>query len=195
MNASVTRTSHNLRSDLLLIIALITLDVAARLLPHMPNVAPIAASALFAGTVLHHRALAPLVPLFALAISDSVIGFDGWRITAVTYVASIIPALLPMLSQKLRLPGMFAPVMVACSLIFFAITNFGVWAFSGMYPLTVEGLTACYVAALPFLQHTVVGDLLWAVALFGSAWLVRKISARMASPASTHQPSGLRPSA
>ncbi len=194
MNTPVPRTSHNLRSDILLIAALIALDVAARLLPHMPNVAPIAASALFAGTVLHHRALAPLVPLIALAISDSVIGFDGWRITAVTYVASVIPALLPMLSQKLRLPGMFAPVMVACSLIFFAVTNFGVWAFSGMYPLTVDGLTACYVAALPFLQHTVVGDLLWAVALFGSAWLVRKISARMASPASTHQPSGLRPS-
>jgi hypothetical protein len=83
-------------------------------------------------------------------------------------------------------------VMVLCSLIFFAITNFGVWAFSGMYPLTVEGLTACYVAALPFLQHTIIGDMLWAVALFASAWLMRKISARVTSP--VHQAPGLRPS-
>jgi hypothetical protein len=159
----------------------------------MPNVAPIAASALFAGTVLHRRTLAPLVPLIALPISDSVIGFDGWRITLVTYAASVIPALIPMLSRRLRAPFMFAPVMIACSLIFFAVTNFGVWAFSGMYPLTYEGLVACYVAALPFLQHTMVGDMLWAVALFGSAWLVRRIFSRAAQPA--NQPSGLRHSA
>jgi hypothetical protein len=83
-----------------------------------------------------------------------------------------------MLSPRLRRPGVFAPLMKACSLIFFAVTNLGVWAFSGMYPLTFDGLMACYVAALPFLQHTVVGDLLWAVALFGGAWLVKKVAGR-----------------
>ncbi len=190
--AQETSTAGSLRADLMLVVFLIGLDVAARLLPHMPNFAPIAASALFAGTVLHHRALAPLVPLLALAISDSVLGFDGWRITVVTYLASLIPALLPMAWQRLRAPGMFAPVMIACSLFFFAVTNFGVWAFSGMYPLTLDGLVACYIAALPFLQHTVVGDMLWAVGLFGGAWLVRKISGRLPAPA--RPPSTLRPS-
>lgn len=177
MNISPQNT-RELRSDLLLIAALIALDVVARLLPHMPNAAPIAASALFAGTVLHRRALAPLVPLIALAISDSVIGFDGWRITLVTYAASVVPALLPMLSPRLRAPFMFVPIMALCSLIFFAVTNFGVWAFSGMYPLTFEGLTTCYIAALPFLRHTLAGDMAWAIALFGSAWIVRRVTAR-----------------
>ena len=171
-------TSHNLRPDITLVVFLIAFDVAARLLPHMPNFAPVAASALFAGTVLRHKALALLVPLIALPISDAVIGFDGWRITLVTYLASMIPAVLPMLSSRLRKPGVFAPLMVACSLIFFAITNLGVWAFSGMYPLTIQGLVACYIAALPYLQHTVVGDLLWAVALFGGAWAVKKVAGR-----------------
>ena len=32
---------------------------------------------------------------------------------------------------------------------------------------------ACYVAALPFLDRTVLGDLFWAAALFGGAWLVQ----------------------
>ena len=178
MTSSVTRSPHDLRSDIMLVIFLIAFDVAARLLPHMPNLAPVAASALFAGTVLRHKALALLVPLIALPISDAAIGFDGWRITLVIYAASTIPALLPMLSPRLRKPGVFAPLMVACSLIFFAVTNLGVWAFSGMYPLTLEGLVACYVAALPFLQHTVVGDLLWAVALFGGAWLVKRVAGR-----------------
>jgi hypothetical protein len=83
-----------------------------------------------------------------------------------------------MLSPRLRRPGMFAPAMVACSLIFFVVTNLGVWAFSGMYPVTFDGLVACYVAALPFLQQTVVSDLLWATVLFGGAWLVKKFAGR-----------------
>jgi hypothetical protein len=123
-------------------------------------------------------------------ISDSVLGFDGWRVTLVTYAASAVPALLAMASRRVRAPGMFIPVMITSSLIFFLITNFGVWAFSGMYPLTFDGLAACYVAALPFLQHTIVGDLLWAIALFGGAWVVRRIFTR----ASVTQPSALRPS-
>ena len=64
-----------------------------------------------------------------------------------------------------------------------------------MYVLTIDGLVACYVAALPFLQHTVVGDLLWAVAFFGGAWLVRKLSTRLFSHADAGHASTLRPSA
>jgi hypothetical protein len=192
-----TRKPNDLWSDLLLVGFIIGLDVVARLLPHLPNLAPVAASALFVGTVLNRRALALLVPCAALLISDSVLGFDDWRLALVTYVASTVPALLPMMWQRLRAPGMFAPVMVACSLIFFVSTNFAVWAFSGMYPLTFDGLIACYVAALPFLQQTIVGDLLWAVSFFGGAWLVQTISARLlphADRADPRSPSTLQPS-
>jgi hypothetical protein len=181
-----SQASGDLRSDVLLVTFIIGIDIAARLLPHLPNLTPVAASALFAGTVLHRRALAPLVPLAALTISDSVLGFDGWQLTLLTYIASVIPAVLPMMSARLRAPGIFAPVMVACSLIFFALSNFGVWAYSGMYPPTFDGLVACYVAALPFLQHTIFGDLLWAVVFFGGAWLVRKFATRVFGRDASH---------
>ena len=39
--------------------------------------------------------------------------------------------------------------------------------------MTFEGLAQCYVAALPFLDKTVLGDLFWTAALFGGAWLVQ----------------------
>jgi hypothetical protein len=74
------------------------------------------------------------------------------------------------------MPQGAAPViggMLTCSLLFFAATNFAVWAFSGLYPLTWQGLTTCYVAALPFLDKTVLGDLFWCGVLFGGAWLVQ----------------------
>jgi hypothetical protein len=51
--------------------------------------------------------------------------------------------------------------------LFFAVTNFGVWLVSGMYGHTLQGLAACYVAAIPFLQNTIAGDLFYATLLFG----------------------------
>ena len=39
--------------------------------------------------------------------------------------------------------------------------------------MNFEGLVQCYVAALPFLDKTVLGDLLWTGVLFGGAWLVQ----------------------
>src|SRR3990172_7644502 len=53
---------------------IIGLAVAARLLPHPPNFAPIAAMALFGGAYLSPR-YAILVPLLALFLGDLFIGF------------------------------------------------------------------------------------------------------------------------
>jgi hypothetical protein len=168
-----------LRSDLLLVVALIALDVAARLLPHSPNFTPVAASALFAGTVLGTRALAFAVPLGAMLISDAVIGFDGSAMTLLIYALFTLPACVAFLPRRARAPGMFVPAIIAYSLLFFAVTNLAVWAFSGMYPMTVAGLATCYAAALPFLPQTVIGDLFWAAVLFGGYALLH-LAPRMA---------------
>ncbi|MEI7803825.1 MAG: DUF6580 family putative transport protein [Hyphomicrobiales bacterium] len=171
------RTPASLRNDLLLIAALVAFDVLARILPHAPGFMPIAASALFAGTVLRWRTLALIVPLAAMFISDAVLGFNDWRMTAVIYVSVSLPALVAFLPKQFRATGMFIPIALVCSLIFFATTNFAVWAFSGMYTHDLDGLIKCYVLALPFLQNAIAGDLFWVVILFGAAWLVRMLPA------------------
>ena len=163
--------------DLLLVACLVGLDVIARILPHAPGFLPVAASALFAGTVLRSRALALLVPLAAMLLSDAVIGFDDWRMTAVIYPAIALPALAGFLPDRLRSGGMIVPIALTCSLIFFATTNFAVWAFSGMYTHDLAGLIQCYMLALPVLQNTVAGDLFWVAILFGGAWLIRTLPA------------------
>jgi hypothetical protein len=35
-------------------------------------------------------------------------------------------------------------------------------------------LVQCYIAALPFLEKTMLGDLFWTGVLFGGAWLVMR---------------------
>jgi hypothetical protein len=159
--------------DLALVAFLIGLDVVARLVPHAPGFLPVAASALFAGRVLRIPALAIVVPIVAMGLSALALGPEDWRISLVITVAISLPAFVGIVSR--RWPGIAATaaVMVPCSLFFFAASNFAVWAFSGMYSLDLAGLTQCYVAALPFLQNTVGGDLFWTAVLFGGAWAIQ----------------------
>jgi len=171
------RTRADLWMDLGLVAFLIGFDVAARLLPHAPGFMPVAASALFAGRVLRLPALAVVVPLGAMALSGFGLAGDDWRVSLVVYAAIALPAIAGMLSRRWRgaLPVVIA--MLSCSLVFFLATNLAVWAFSGIYPLTLDGLTQCYVLALPFLEKTVTGDLFWTAVLFGGAWAVQNLPA------------------
>jgi hypothetical protein len=163
--------------DLLLVAFLIGFDVVARLLPHAPGVWPFAASALFAGRMLRIPALAVIVPLAAVLLSNVALAGDDWRVTLVVCAAITLPAFAGMLARRWHGAIPVVAAMVSCSLIFFVATNFAVWAFSGMYPLTWQGLTQCYVAALPFLEKTVLGDLFWTAVLFGGAWVAQRVPA------------------
>lgn len=161
----------DLKMDALLVTFLIGFDVAARLLPHAPGFLPVAASGLFAARYLGRPALALVVPIAALVISGIALEPDDWRIALLVYAALTLPALAGILVPR----GALATVatMIGGSLAFFVISNFAVWAFGGLYAPTMQGLTQCYVAALPFLDKTVLGDLFWAAVLFGGAWLVQ----------------------
>jgi hypothetical protein len=163
----------DLLMDLGLVAFLIAFDVVARLVPHAPGVWPVAASALFAGRMLRIPALALIVPLLATALSNVALANDDWRVALVVYAAICVPALAGMLVRRWSGAVPVAAAMVLSSLIFFAATNFAVWAFNGMYPMNFDGLVQCYVAALPFLDKTVFGDLFWTAVLFGGAWLVQ----------------------
>jgi hypothetical protein len=164
---------NTLALDLLLVVFLIGFDIVARLLPHVPGLWPFAASALFAGRMLRTPALAFVVPIAALALSNAVLPGDDWRIILSVYVAIALPALLGILSKNYRGIVAVPAAAIAGSLLFFVITNFAVWAFGDLYSRDWNGLVQCYVLALPFLDKTVLGDLFWTAVLFGSAALVQ----------------------
>ena len=169
-------STRSLRADLLLAFALIALCVAARLLPHVQNFSPVAAAALFAGAVMGRRSLAVMVPLAAMLIGDLVLGTYHWQVMATVYAALALPALIGMIARSSRVWLLAIGGALASALVFFVTTNFAVWAFTGMYSLDGAGLVQCYVAALPYLEYTVAGDLFWSVALFGGAALLRTVT-------------------
>jgi hypothetical protein len=72
------------------------------------------------------------------------------------------------LSKKISMRRIVASSLFV-SISFFVISNFSVWFEWNMYPKTLSGLAACYVAALPFFRNTVVAEVLCSVLLLGLA--------------------------
>jgi hypothetical protein len=60
---------------------------------------------------------------------------------------------------------------------FFLVSNYAVWASGWMYPRTLGGLGACFVAALPFYRNDLLSTGLVAGLAFGVPVLVRRMSA------------------
>jgi Family of unknown function (DUF6580) len=83
------------------------------------------------------------------------------------YGASAVIALIG--TSLRRRPGPLATVAatLGSGFLFYAVTNFGVWAAGDLYPRTAAGFAACYIAALPFYGNQIAGDLIFSGALFG----------------------------
>lgn len=142
-----------------------------RMLPHPPNFAPIAAVALFSGANFTKKTFAFAVPLAAMILSDAVIGFYSSAWTVYLSFALIVLLGIVMLKKVSVKNLIFASVTASVS--FFAITNFGVWALGTLYPKTAAGLAESYIAAIPFFQNSLIGDLFFAGVMFGVYELVK----------------------
>ena len=162
------------KARLLALLMAIFAAAAMRLLPHPPNFSPIAAMALFSGAYLPKRALAFAAPFGALVLSDALLGgfYPGMNFV---YLSFGLTVLIGWAIARRKTPLRIGGAAVASSVLFFVLTNFGMWLFSGFYPRTFEGLAACYVAAIPFFQNTLAGDLVFTALLFGGFALAERL--------------------
>ena len=157
-------------------IILVLLASVCRLLPHAPNFTPIGAMALFAGSEIKDIRVAILVTLGAMFLSDIVIGTDVTSIAV--YIALAFSVLIGRALKSSSGVGAGVLSSLLSATVFFVITNLAVWAWSGIYPLTVQGLTECFVLALPFFRPTIVSDLLYLCALSSFSLIARSASSR-----------------
>ena len=154
------------RTRLAALVLAILAAAMMRLIPHPPNFTPIGAMALFGGAYLGRRWMAFAAPLAALLLSDIVLGFYAGMWVQYLATAMAVGLGAALLSRR-RPPARIAGAAVASAILFFGVTNLGVWASSGMYPLTAAGLADCFAAALPFFQNSLAGDILFTALLFG----------------------------
>lgn len=143
--------------------------VVLRLLPHLPNVAPIAAMALFGGVYLNKK-YALIVLLVSLFISDLFLGF--YASMPYVYGSFVLTGLIGIwLRTHKSVPNVIL-ASFSSSVLFFLITNFGFFLTNDIYPRTFAGQIEAYVMALPFFRNTLLGDLGYVSLFFGSYELV-----------------------
>ncbi len=158
-----------------------------RLAPHPPNFAPVGSIALFGGAKLKGWQ-AYIIPLLAMLITDPILshmaGYAAYsKATPIIYFSFLMYVVLARFLLA-RNPGplRIAFVAAAGSVQFFVVTNFFEW-WQGLslYPHTLAGLSACYIAALPFFSRTLAADLFYSAVLFAAYALLNRRSPATAS--------------
>lgn len=165
MKVDKLSNSSDLNIKVLVAVGLIVAAVITRLLPHPANFAPIAAVALFGGAVLP-RKWALSLPLFCMIISDLIIGLHP--LILFTWGSFAVIAYLSGRYLKNITPLSVVGASVGASILFYLVSNFGVWLEGRLYPVTFQGLVHCYYNALPFFRNTILGDLVFSTILFGT---------------------------
>jgi hypothetical protein len=145
-------------------VLMIAFAVIMRLVPHPPNMAPITAMALFSGAYLPNK-YAFTLPIIAMLISDYFIGFYGSTMIFV-YGSFLLVGLLGTWLKNHKQAHYILGASLISSILFFLITNFGVWLTTSLYARNLPGLLNCYTMAIPFFRNTIIGDLVFTTIIF-----------------------------
>ena len=144
-------------------LVLILILAFSRIIPHPPNFTPILGMAVFAGATFDRKIYSFFIPLVGMILSDLFLGFHSSMI--IIYLAICLNVLIGVYLVNISYLKIISSLAIG-SLVFFIITNFSVWALSGMYPYNLEGLLACYAMALPFFQNTIISTILYGLGAF-----------------------------
>jgi hypothetical protein len=163
MNKKLSENNHK-NQEIILALGLIIIGVAARFLPHLPNFVPITAIALFSGRYFS-RKFALIIPIGIMLISDLILGFS--LITFFVYAGFLVAVLIGYLWREQHSWRTIFGSSIASAVIFYLLTNFGVYITGNWYPHTFQGLIDCYLMAIPFFRLSLFGDLFYVTIFFG----------------------------
>jgi len=147
---------HYLKISLGIFLAL----AASRFFPHPPNFTSLLALSFYVPTILGIRFLPALV--FSFFVTDLFIGFHGT--TLFTWGSVILIGFL----SKFFISNITTRISgaLAGALLFFIITNFGVWSM-GSYGYTIDGFVLCYTLAIPFFAYSMISTFIFSAIIEG----------------------------
>ena len=156
--------SKNLESYYLPIVLILILSFS-RLIPHPPNFTPIIAVAIISSYFFKNIYLSCATLLISMLLADAFIGFYS-NMFFVYFSLLLILFIFHRISEKMNFKNLFICGFIA-SLIFFIISNFGVWVLGSPgvldlpYEKNLNGLVECYVLAIPFFGNTFLSTLIF----------------------------------
>ena len=151
-------------------ISLILILALARLIPHPPNFTPIIAVAILSGYFFKNIYISFLTLIISMLIADIFLGFHS-NIFFVYISLLIISYIFFKIGEKINYKNLIFYSFFG-SLVFFIISNFGVWLLGGLYEKNLTGIIECYILAIPFFGNTFLSTLVFS---YPSIFLYRSI--------------------
>jgi hypothetical protein len=154
------------------ILGIIIIAALLRFVPNRYNITPIIAIALFGGAYFANKKIAFIIPIITMLISDLFLGFHNTMFAV--YGCFALSVLIGIFYLKTINIGRIISASLLSSIIFFLVTNFAVWMFTGMYESNFTGLIFCYERAIPFFRNSLIGDMMYSGVLFGGFAFLEK---------------------
>ena len=167
------------------ICAMIFVVAFSRFLSPIHNFSPLGAMSLFGAAYFAKKWQVFLIPILAIFLSDLFINnvvlhqyypeftflYPGfyWQYGSYLLIALVGIFLFKKIDSSRIIGG-----ALLSTVIFFIVSNLGVWASGLLYPMTIEGLGACFLAAIPFIKGSLLGNLFYSALLFGSFSFAQK---------------------
>jgi hypothetical protein len=172
--------------DLLVFALLVAIGVAGRWGQPEWCFTPTAAAATFAGFYFSRLAVAGLVPIAILAVSDLLLpAYNSLMVMFATYAVMTVPIwfgrMLRGEHSRWNRIGRWLLCGLAPATLFFLVSNFAVWAFQSDYEKSLAGLVQCYVAAVPFYRWMLTGDVFYIAILF-ACWALANVNLSARQP-------------
>ena len=139
--------------------SLIFILAASRLIPHPPNFTPIIAMALLSVFLFKNLYFSFFITISSMFLSDLFLGFYP-NMIFVYFSLFLIIYIFFKFGFKFNSKRLFI-YGFAGSLIFYLLSNFGVWFLGNIYSKDINGLINCYFMAIPFFKNTLLSTLIF----------------------------------
>jgi hypothetical protein len=151
----------------MLAVIILAVAVLSRFIDHAPNFTPTIALALFGGVYLP-RKYTIIVPLLFMLLSDLVLGFHHTMFF--TWGSVVLISVFGVWMRQYNKFSNFLMAGTGSAVLFFIVTNLGAWP--SLYAVTWQGLTECFIAAIPFFRNTFVSTIIYSTVLYATYELI-----------------------
>jgi len=165
------------QKNTLIIVGIIAVVAASRLLPDsIANFTAIGAIAFMGGALFKNKWLKYLLPLAILALSDLALNtfvyseftngsifYKGMLWVYLPFIVSVF--LGEKMLKNIKVSNVLLTAL-ASGIVFFLLSNFGVWLSGTIYPKTGAGLIEAYTMGIPFFRSTLLGNMVYGLVIF-----------------------------
>ena len=148
----------------LVILFAVLLLIISRSLSFIPNFTPTISLIVFISIMFRNHYILAFIIVLSQVISDYFLGYYSSMLFV--YVSYVLIAIASMyILKELNFMRTIGTSFISV-LIFYLVSNYGVWQMMDLYQYNLNGLIQCYIAGVPFLKYSLISTLLYSTTIY-----------------------------